>query len=345
MTDTSRADSAYDMEPFNLQFPFTRTLGSTLSTFFSALAEGQLIGVKVGGRVIAPPLEYDPDTGADAGSDWVKVGPKGTVSTWTWVSQPTNLHPLQEPFAFAFITLDGADTPMIHAVQCSEDQLQSGLRVEAQFKPAGEANGRIDDIVAFVPATDPAPSVGAGEAYSAPAEPEVQTMDSFCDLVYVDNAAPATRKWVEGLLAGKLYGRTCATCGRTFVGAIGLCCVDAVDLPESSIEEMPQTGVVTNFTVITPTPYPGQLETEPFVRCSIMLDGTDAVMGQQTIIGIPASEVRVGMHVAIEWAPEGERDVSDIGNGGHGSTGGAVVGWKSTGEPDEPAENYVDRMM
>ena len=76
MTDTS-----HDMEPFNLQFPFTRTLGSTLSTFFSALAEGQLIGVNVNGRVIAPPLEYDPETGADAGTDYVKVGPKGTVSS------------------------------------------------------------------------------------------------------------------------------------------------------------------------------------------------------------------------------------------------------------------------
>ena len=107
MTDTS-----YDMEPFHLQFPFTRTLGATMSTFFSALAEGQIIGVRVGDRVIAPPMEYDPETGGDAGSEWVKVGPKGTVSTFTWVPEPTRLHPVQEPFAFAFITLDGADTPI-----------------------------------------------------------------------------------------------------------------------------------------------------------------------------------------------------------------------------------------
>ena len=103
--------------------------------------------------------------------------------------------------------------------------------------------------------------------------------------------------------------------------------------------------MVANFTVITPTPYPGQLETEPFVRCSILLDGTDAVMGQQTIIGVPADEVRVGMHVEIEWAPEGERNVDDIGNRGFGATGGAVHGWRPTGEPDEPAENYIERMM
>jgi hypothetical protein len=341
MTDTS-----YDMEPFNLQFPFTRTLGSTLSTFFSALTTGQLIGVRVGGRVIAPPLEYDPETGADAGSEWVKVGPKGTVSTWTWVPQPTNLHPLRTPFAFAFITLDGADTPMIHVVDVdSPEEMARGMRVEAQFKPEGEAAGRLDDIVAFVPAEDPSPSEGAGEPYEAPADPTVESMDAFCDLTYVDNAAPPTRVWTQGLREGKLLGRTCPQCGRTFVGAIGLCCVDAIELDESLVTEMPQTGVVTNFTVITPVQYHGQQETEPFVRCSVMLDGTDAVLGQQSIVGIPASEVRVGMHVELVWKPEGERDTSEIGNGGHGSTGDTVEGWKPTGQPDEPAENYVDRMM
>jgi uncharacterized OB-fold protein len=248
------------MEPFNLQFPFTRTLGSTLSTFFSALAKGQIIGVRVGDRVIAPPLEYDPETAADAGSDWVKVGPKGTVSSWTWVPEPTHLHPLQEPFGFAFITLDGADTPMIHLVQASEDQLKSGLRVEAQFKPEGEANGRIDDIVAFVPASDPAPSVGAGEPFEAPAENEIENMDSYCDLVYIDNASPSTRLWMDALMGGKLIGQVCPVCNRTYVGPRGLCCVDAVELDDTTLVEVFGKGVVANFTVITPTPYPGQLE-------------------------------------------------------------------------------------
>jgi uncharacterized OB-fold protein len=339
MTDTS-----YDMEPFHLQFPFTRSLGSTMSTFFSALAEGQIIGVRIGDRVVAPPMEYDPETGADAGSEWVKVGPKGTVGTWTWVAEPTRLHPVQEPFAFAFITLDGADTPILHAVKASEDQLAAGLRVEAQFKTGDDVAGRIDDVV-FVPASDTSPSEGAGEAYTAPAEPEVQMMDAFCDLVYVDNFAPATREWAAALMAGRLFGRRCPKCNRMVIGANPMCSVDGIFLGDGAVVELEGTGVVSNFTVITPTPYPGQKETEPFVRCSIMLDGADAVIGQQEIVGVPASEVRVGMRVAIEWAPEGERNVDDLGNGNHGATAGAVVGWRPTGEPDEPAENYVERMM
>lgn len=339
MTDTHES-------VFNLTFPFSRTLGSTLSTFFSALAQGQIIGVRTGGRVIAPPLEYDPNTGDDSGTDYVKVGPKGTVSTWTWVPNPTHLHPLNTPFAFAFITLDGADTPMIHMVEVeSETQLQAGLRVEARLKAPGDCQGRIDDIISFVPASDPSPSAGAGDPYTPPAELEITEMDSYCDLNYVDNASPSTILWMNSLMQGKLIGQRCPSCTRVYVGPRGLCCVCAVEMDESHLIDVTDSGVVTNFTVITPVQYHGQTETEPFARCSILLDGTDAVMAQQSILDVPASEVRVGMRVKCEWVPEGERNVDDIDNRGRGSGGGCIRGWVTTGEPDEPAENFIERMM
>ena len=331
---------------FNLTFPFSRTLGTTLSTFSSALAQGQIIGVRTGGRVIAPPLEYDPDTSADAGTDWVTVGPKGTVSSWTWVPQPTNLHPLDRPFAFAFITLDGADTAMIHAVDAgSESAMAAGMRVEAKFKAPADCLGRIDDIVAFVPAADPSPSAGAGEPYVAPSENDITEMDAFCDLTYVDNASPTTTLWAAALMEGRIIGQQCPQCARTIVGPRGMCAVCGIELDESHVIEVPQTGVVSNFTIVTPVQYPGQTETEPFIRCSIMLDGVDAVIAQQEILEIPVSEVRVGMHVACVWAAESERSVEDIDNRSRGSGGDAIIGWRPTGEPDEPADRYFDRMM
>jgi len=291
---------------FNLTFPFSRTLGSTLSTFSSAIAQGQIIGVRTGGRVIAPPLEYDPDTAADAGTDWVCVGPKGTVSSWTWVPEPTNLHPLDHAFGFAFITLDGADTPMIHVVDAgSESAMSAGMRVEAKFKAPADCAGRIDDIIAFVPASDPSPSEGAGEPFE----------------------------------------EKCPQCARTIVGPRGMCSVCAIELDESHIVEVPGRGVVSNFTIVTPTPYPGQTETEPFARCSILLDGADAVIAQQEILDVPVSELRVGIHVEVVWAPENERSATDIDNRSRGSGGDIIVGWRTTGEPDEPADRYLDRMM
>jgi uncharacterized OB-fold protein len=328
---------------FRLQFPFQRTLGPTIGAFASALADQTLIGVRVGDRVITPPLEYDPETGAAAGTDFVRVGPKGTVVNWTWVPQPTHLHPLQKPFAFAFVQLDGADTPMFHAVDvASPDDMRTGLRVEPRWRE--ERQGRIDDLEAFVPASDESPSEGAGDAWST-GELSVDSMEMFCDLTYVDNMTPSTLIWQQALLDGKLLGQQCPECSRVYVGPRGMCCVDAIRLDESNLVDVPDRGVVTNFTVITPVQYPGQTETEPFVRCSILLDGTDAVVNQQSVLGIPASEVRVGMHVQAEWAPDGERDVSDVGNRGWGAAGDAIRGWRPTGEPDEPAENYVERMM
>lgn len=331
---------------FNLTFPFTRTLGSTLSTFSSALAQGQIIGVRTGGRVIAPPLEYDPETAADAGADWVRVGPKGTVSSWTWVPEPTNLHTLDHAFAFAFITLDGADTPMIHVVDAgSESAMSPGMRVEATFKAPADCLGRIDDIIAFVPASDPSPSEGAGEPFVAPEENDVTEMDAFCDLTYIDNASPTTTMWAKALMEGRLIGQKCPQCERTIVGPRGMCSVCAIELDESTVIEVADRGVVSNFTIVTPVQYHGQTETEPFVRCSIMLDGADAVIAQQEILDVPASEVRVGMRVQCIWAPQNERSVADIDNRSRGSGGDAIVGWRPTGEPDEPAELYLDRMM
>lgn len=328
---------------FRLQFPFQRTLGPTIGAFASALADQTLIGVRVGDRVITPPLEYDPATGAEAGTDFVKVGPKGTVVNWTWVPEPTHLHPLQTPFAFAFVKLDGADTPVFHAVAVdSPDDIRTGLRVEPRWR--AERQGRIDDLEAFVPAADDSPSEGAGDAWSI-AELSVDSMEMFCDLTYVDNMAPATLLWQQSLLDGKLIGQRCPSCDRLFVGPRGFCCVCAIPLDESQLEDVGDSGVVTNFTIITPVQYPGQTETEPFVRCSVLLDGTDAVINQQSVLGIPASEVRVGMHVKAEWAPPEERDVSDVGNRGYGAAGDVIRGWRHTGEPDEPAENYVERMM
>ena len=37
----------------------------------------------------------------------------GTVVSWTWQSEPLLVKPLDRPFAWALIKLDGADTPLL----------------------------------------------------------------------------------------------------------------------------------------------------------------------------------------------------------------------------------------
>src|SRR5690349_12523648 len=93
-----------------VEYPFTRTTGPVIGAFFTGLREGCLLGIRgVDGRVIVPPVEYDPVT-SEALTELVEVGDAGEVVTWAWVTDPRPDQPLDRPFAWALIKLDGADT-------------------------------------------------------------------------------------------------------------------------------------------------------------------------------------------------------------------------------------------
>ena len=115
-------------------------------------AGGEALGVTgAGGSVIVPPTEYDPTTGDDTG-ELVEVGPGGVVESWAWVAEPHAKHPLDTPFAWALIRLDGADTALLHVVDSGgPDRLATGDRVSVRFRPEAERIGAMADIVAFVP--------------------------------------------------------------------------------------------------------------------------------------------------------------------------------------------------
>ena len=142
------ADSEILSAPLVIEYPFKRTTGPVLGGFLTGLREGVLVGSKASdGRVHAPPLEYDPDTHEQL-TELVEVGPGGTIATWAWVHEPMPKHPLQQPFAWALITLDGADTPMLHAVEAgSIDAVSTGARVTVKWRD--EREGHINDIECF----------------------------------------------------------------------------------------------------------------------------------------------------------------------------------------------------
>ena len=131
--------------PLIIEYPFKRTTGPVIGAFLTGLREQVLVGSKAAdGRVIVPPAEFDPVTGEDL-TELVEVGPAGTIATWAWVVVPHEKHPLDEPFAWALITLDGADTPMLGAVAApSMDAVATGRRVEPVW--ADEREGHISDI-------------------------------------------------------------------------------------------------------------------------------------------------------------------------------------------------------
>ena len=138
--------------PLRVEFDYTRSLGPVLSRFMSGLRDGRVLGARISdGRVVVPPAEFDPVT-HDAVTDLVEVGQTGTVTTWTWVSSPVPGQPLDRPFAFALVLLDGADTPILHAVDAgSPDAMSTGMRVRVRWRD--DRQGHIQDFL-LEPADD-----------------------------------------------------------------------------------------------------------------------------------------------------------------------------------------------
>ncbi len=137
--------------PLKLSFDYTRSVGPTLSQFFTALRERRIVGVRGSdGRVYVPPAEFDPVT-YERLTEIVPVASVGTVLSWTWQPEPLEGQPLDRPFAWALIKLDGADIPLLHAVDVgaagSSDAISTGARVHAHW--VDEPAGAITDIAYF----------------------------------------------------------------------------------------------------------------------------------------------------------------------------------------------------
>lgn len=136
--------------PLTVEYPYHRTVGPMQGAFFTGLREKVILGARMSdGRVQCPPTEYDPIT-ADELTDVVEVADRGEVMSWSWVRHPREKQPLDHPFAYALIKLDGADTGLLHAVDAgSPEAMRPGLRVAAKWRD--EREGHINDIECFVP--------------------------------------------------------------------------------------------------------------------------------------------------------------------------------------------------
>jgi hypothetical protein len=320
-----------------LEYPYTRTLGPVLGPFLTALRDGRILGIRCGARVLCPPMEFDPNTGATLSPDLVEVGPAGSVESWTWIAEPTRKHPFQDPFAFALVKLDGADTAMVHAVKAAGPQAMStGMRVKAQFRE--QRSGAISDVY-FVPAAD------ARDERIAPGEGEVKITTHLISLTYREKLLPHRARYAQGLLDGKFIGQRSPASGKVSIPPKGYDPIARVPMAQADDVELAPTGTVVSYTVATPIDYIGQTETEPFVSATILLDGADQPLPQQQIRKIPLDTFRVGMRLRAIFKPPAERSVADLDNNWMVcSTGDVIARWEPTGEPDVPFETFREYM-
>ena len=272
-----------------------------------------------------PPAEYDPVTFAPA-AELVPVGPAGTVLTWSWQPVPVDGQPLDRPFAWALIRLDGADTGLLHAVDAgSADAMHSGMRVRPRW--AAERAGHIRDIECFDPL--PAGAEPLPDESSELGDP-VTMIITPVRLRIQHSASAEESRYLIGLSLGKVIGQRCPACGKVYVPPRGACPVDGV--PTTTDVELPDVGTVTTFCVVN-VPFQGQRVPSPYVAASVLLDGADIAF-QHLILGCEPDEVRMGMRVKAVWKPREE----------WGTTAENISHFEPTGEPDTPYESYAHHL-
>lgn len=150
MSDVETPASEVLSAPHVLEYPYRRSVGPIIGRFLAGLRERRIEGVRtVDGKVLVPPTEYDPNT-SEPLDEFVEVGQSGAVITWAWVYAPRKNHPLDRPFAWALIRLDGADTGLLHAVDAGDEwKMATGMRVRVRWRD--ERVGEIQDIACFEP--------------------------------------------------------------------------------------------------------------------------------------------------------------------------------------------------
>ncbi|MGN6781766.1 MAG: Zn-ribbon domain-containing OB-fold protein [Marmoricola sp.] len=304
-----------------VEFDYTRSLGPVLSAFLGGLAQQRVTGARLAdGRVVVPPLEFDPQTHAQV-ADLVPVAQTGEVVSWSWVSEPLPDQPLDRPFAFALVRLDGADVPFLHALDvASPEEVHTGMRVRIRW--AEQPQGRITDIACFEP-----DEVSTALDHSAAASGEDPRLTvTPVRLGYDYAASPEESVFGRGLKQGRVLAQACPVCHKVYVPPRGACPVDGV--PTSEPVELPATGIVTTFCIVN-VPFLGQKIQPPYVSAYVLLDGADIAF-LHLILGCDADEVRMGMRVRAVWKPEDERTYS-LENISH---------FEPTGEPDADFETY-----
>ena len=309
--------------PIDLAFDYTRSVGPTLGRFMTGLAEGHIVGVRASdGRVFVPPAEYDPVTGA-AMTDFVDVADEGVVVSWTWAPAPLDGQPLQTPFAWVLVKLDGADTTILHTLDVpGPEAVSTGMRVRVRW--AAERLGRITDIACFEPAVGDRPAIE-----TTTVEP-VQIVTTPVSMSVEHTASANETTYLLGLQQGKLIGQRCPQCRKVYIPPRGACPVDGIPTVEDV--ELPDRGIVTTFCVVN-VPFMGQKIQPPYVAAYVLLDGADIAL-MHLILECDAADVRMGMRVEAKWRPKQEW-VPGLQN---------IEYFRPTGEPDAEYDSFKEHL-
>jgi uncharacterized protein len=305
--------------PLVVAFPFTRSLGPVQSAFLTGLRERLVLGVRTGdGRVLVPPVEYDPVT-AEEIRELVEVGTTGTVTTWAWNPAPRRGQPLRTPFAWVLVRLDGADTALLHALDApSAADVHTGMRVRVRWAP--ERTGAITDIACFEPYEGD--RTGRATPHDAAFADPVTAITTPARLDYTYAPGRAQSAHLAALAGRRTVGERCPACREVYVPPRGACPTCGIATAEQ-VEVGPR-GTVTTFCVVNIKAKDLPIEV-PYVYAHIALDGAGLALHGR-IASIPCDRVRMGLRVEPVWT-EGARHPDH---------------YRPSGEPDAAYDTYKD---
>jgi len=136
----------------NMEAHYVYTLGVAGERFFKELKEnGRIMGAKCPrcGIVYVPPRMYCEKCFAKL-EEWVDVGRKGVIHTFTIATLDIDGKKLEKPEIYALIKFEGAHGGIIHKIG-ETDTVFIGMKVEAVLKPLEERKASINDIAYFRP--------------------------------------------------------------------------------------------------------------------------------------------------------------------------------------------------
>ncbi|MFE7074892.1 Zn-ribbon domain-containing OB-fold protein [Streptomyces sp. NPDC057620] len=305
--------------PLVVEFPFTRSLGPVQSAFLTGLRERVVLGVRTAdGCTLVPPVEYDPVTSEEL-SELVEVAATGTVTTWAWNHEPRRGQPLDRPFAWVLVRLDGADTGLLHVLDApgGPDSVHTGMRVRVRW--AGERSGAITDIACFEPHDESTAELTGSDGRF---EDLVTGIVAPARLDYTYSPGRAQSAYLHALAERRVVGERCPSCRKVYVPPRGACPTCGVATSER-VEVGPR-GTVTTYCIVNIKAKNLDIEV-PYVYAHIALDGADLALHGR-IGGIPYDQVRMGLRVEPVWSD----------GGGHPDH------YRPTGEPDADYETYKE---
>ena len=135
-----------------VSIPMTYSAGAVGSRFLIEMRDNKkIMGMRCPkcNTVYVPPRSTCPDCFAEL-NEWVEVGDKGTVVTYTVAQQPSPVLPVEPPVIYGIIQLDGAGSGFVHMLgEVKPEELKIGMKVKAVFKE--ERTASILDIKYFKP--------------------------------------------------------------------------------------------------------------------------------------------------------------------------------------------------